>query len=49
MDAGLPLDREDVNTMMGALFDLNVKADLIVWLLAGGDDEEEEEEAEDLP
>ena len=47
MNAELPLDREDVNSMMGALFDLNAKAELIIWLLTGGDDEEEEE-AEDL-
>ena len=43
----LPLDRDDVNTMMGALFDLNAKADLILALLTeDGDDEEAEEEAD---
>ncbi len=39
-----PLDRDDVMTIMGSLFDLNRKSDLILWLLTDGDEEEEEEE-----
>jgi hypothetical protein len=39
--AELPLDREDVVTIMGARFDLNWKLDLILELLLEDDEEEE--------
>jgi hypothetical protein len=38
----LPLDREDVVTIMEALFDANWKLDLLILELLGEDDEEEE-------
>jgi hypothetical protein len=37
-----PLDRDDVTTIMGSLFDLNRKAGQILWLLTEDGDEEEE-------
>jgi hypothetical protein len=37
-----PLDREDVVTIMKALFDANWKLDLLILELLGRDDEEEE-------
>jgi hypothetical protein len=40
----MPLSKHDVNTVMRALFDLNRKADDILWLLREDEDEEEEEE-----
>jgi hypothetical protein len=43
--ADLPLDRDDVVTIMGSLLDLSRKADDILALLR--DDEEEEEEGLD--
>ncbi len=39
-----PLDHNDVNAIMGALFDINAKADRILDLLLEDDDEEEEED-----
>jgi hypothetical protein len=40
----LPLDRDDVQTIMGALFDANRKLDDILRYLYEEDDGEEEEE-----
>jgi hypothetical protein len=40
----LPLDRDDVNANMEGLFDLNRKADEILWLLREDESEEEEED-----
>ena len=40
--AELPLDREDVVTIMKALFDANRKLDRLIIELLGEDDEEEE-------
>ena len=37
------MDREDVTTIIGALFDLNVKVDEILVLLREDEHEEEEE------
>jgi hypothetical protein len=37
------LDHNDVNAIMGALFDINAKADHILDLLLEDDDEEEED------
>jgi hypothetical protein len=41
----LPLDREDVVTMMTALFDIRVDVEHVIELLE--EDDEEEEEGED--
>jgi hypothetical protein len=41
--AELAIDRDDVNVIMGALLDLNRKADDILWLLREDESEEEEE------
>jgi hypothetical protein len=40
--ATLSFDRDDVNVIMGALLDLNWKADEILRLLREDDEEEEE-------
>jgi hypothetical protein len=39
-----PLDRNDVNAIIGALFDINAKADRILDLLLEDEDEEEEDD-----
>jgi hypothetical protein len=36
----LPLDRDDVVTMMGALFDIHADIDYVIRLLEGDDEEE---------
>ena len=48
MSGDLPLDREDVTTIMETLFDLRVKVDRILVLLTEDSDEEEEEDEDDL-
>jgi hypothetical protein len=42
--AELPLDRDDVVTIMGALFDIRVKLGRVISLLEEDDEEEEAEE-----
>jgi hypothetical protein len=41
--AELPLDREDVNAIMGSLFDLKLMVARIIAILDEDDEEEEEE------
>jgi hypothetical protein len=40
----LPLDRDDVVTMMGALFDIRTEVRYVIRLLEEDDEEEEAEE-----
>ena len=40
----LPLDRDDVVTIMGALFDIRVDVGHVIWLLEEDDEEEAEED-----
>jgi hypothetical protein len=40
----LPLDRDDVVTIMGALFDIRADVGHVIRLLEGDDEEEEAEE-----
>jgi hypothetical protein len=42
----LPLDRDDVVSIMGALFDIRAGVDTILFVLTEEDDGEEEEEAD---
>ena len=46
MEPAIPLDREDVVTMMEALLDIRATTERILILLEGDDGEEEEEEAD---
>jgi hypothetical protein len=40
----LPLDRDDVVTMMVALLDIRAKLSHVIWLLEEDDDEETQED-----
>jgi hypothetical protein len=44
MSDELPLDRDDVVTIMGALFDIRADVGRVIWLLQEDDEEEAEED-----